>query len=499
MKREVTIAREASISMGGFVFGQGVRFAYNLAAARLLGAEGLGVYALVVAVMQVVEALAVLGLDAGLLRFANLHEGDRRKRVIASAVKMAAVASILLSVTVILFAEPIAAALHGGRLLRLALCSAAAVLPFSVLTVVFGNAVQASRRLLPKVLSSQVISPVALLVTMIAARLAAGVEVAVVLPFIPSALLATAWLWPRFRGSSGVTLPDIVQVRPDRELLRFSLPLLAVSLFSMLSHWIDIVMLGLLSDSATVGLYHPAARTAGLLRSVLLAFGGIAAPMIAAAHARGDRGEVRSLYGLVTRWSLMAALLPAILLALFPSEVLGIFGSAYTAGARALFMLAASALLQAWFGLGSTVLAMAGRERLSLANQSVALLLQVLLHLLLIPRFGIDGAAASTLAVTLVLSLVRMAELQVLFGIPPVAAKAWKALASGAVAAVLLLVMKPFISGMAAVPALAAAVGASTAAYLLCIRIFRLEQEELEVILRIMPFLNPKGPPAGRP
>ena len=52
--RNRLIAGQAGISYGGFIFGQAVRFAFNMAVARMLVAEALGVYPL---------ALAVKGLD----------------------------------------------------------------------------------------------------------------------------------------------------------------------------------------------------------------------------------------------------------------------------------------------------------------------------------------------------------------------------------------------------------------------------------------------------
>jgi O-antigen/teichoic acid export membrane protein len=492
VKQEVAIARQAGISMGGFAFGQIARFGYNLAAARLLGAEALGIYALVVSIVQVGEVFAALGLDAALLRLANRHEGEERRRVVASALRTGFLAALAVSALLILFSGHIAAALHGGALLRLTLCSAAAALPVSVATLLAGHAVQASGNLGPKMVATQVVAPVALLLLMVSGRYLSGVEAALIIPFVPTALLALAWLLPAFARVSGVGPGDLLRAGADRSVLELALPLLAVSLFGIFSHWIDIMMLGLLTDPASVGRYHPAARTAGLLRSVFLAFSGIAAPMIASCHARGDLAGIRKLYGLVSRWILTAALLPALLLALFPREVLSLFGPGFPAGSTALLLLAAAALLHAWFGLGSTVLAMAGGERLSLANQAVALFFQVLLHLLLIPKYGINGAALSTFTVALLLSLARAVEMRLIFGIPLFPEKVWKPLIAALLTGGALLPGRPLLAGFPPAAALAAAAACAFPCYLLLLRMFRLEQEELEVIFSIVPFMKKK-------
>ena len=490
MKREVTIAREGGIAMAGFAFGQLFRFAYNLAAARLLGAEALGTYALVVAVMQVGEVLAVGGLDAGLLRFVSQREGEERKAIIAAAMKRSALASILVGVLLLLFSGPIAGVLHGGGLLQLALCSAAAALPLAVMTMMSGFAMQAHRRLLPKVLATQVIQPVLLVLTMVTARYVSGVNAALALPFAVAPLVALVWILPGFRRMTGVGVSDVLHAEGNRELSRFALPLLAVSLFTMLSHWIDVVMLGLLTDVGKVGHYQPAARTAGLLRSTLIAFSGIAAPMIAGYHGRQEIEGVRETYEMVNRWIVTMVMVPFLLLVLFPADVLSVFGKGFADGTVALVLLAVASLLNVSFGLGNTVLAMSGGERLSMINQAVALVLQALLHWLLIPRFGLNGAALSTLVVMVLLTLARMIQLRSLLAIPFLSVKLWKPLAAGVAAGAIMLGIRYAALPMPPLMLLAVAGVTGAVAFALLIRAFGLEPEELEVIFKLIPFLK---------
>ena len=490
MKREVTIAREGGIAMAGFVFGQLFRFAYNLAAARLLGAEALGTYALVVAVMQVGETVAVGGLDAGLLRFVSQRAGEERRQIIASAIKRTLLAALLSGLLIALFSAQLASLLHGGGLLRMTLLSVAVALPLSVMTLMAGFAFQAHQRLMPKVVASQIIVPGTFLLSMLAARYLWGREAALTVPFAVAPLVALLWILPGFRRMTGIGLNDLLRAGSNRELNRFALPLLAVSLFSILSHWIDVVMLGLLTDVGTVGLYQPAARTAGLLRSTLLAFAGIAAPMIAGYHGRREFDGIRATYGMVNRWIVTIVMVPFLMLALFPGEVLSVFGKGFAAGSTALLLLSVSSLLLAWFGLGNTVLAMCGGERLSMINQAVALVLQALLHWLLIPRFGLNGAALSTLVVMVLLTLARMIQLRSLLAIPFLSVKLWKPLAAGVAAGAIMLGIRYAALPMPPLMLLAVAGVTGAVAFALLIRAFGLEPEELEVIFKLIPFLK---------
>ena len=490
MSRPVIIAKEASVSLLGFIIGQLVRFGYNLAAARLLGAEYLGIYALVIAVVQIAEVVATGGLDSGLLRFVNIRGEERKKSTIASGMRMGLFFSITVLMVLSLASGSIARVFHGNELFRMAVIAAACAIPLNVMTSLAAHAIQGYRQLLPKMIATQLIAPAALLISMVVIRYAAGKEAALLVPFIPVALMSLLWIWPRLRRVSGIRVHDLMHARHDRELLKMALPLMAISLFSMMTHWLDVVMLGFLCDTRTVGLYQPAARTAGVIRSVLLAFAGIAAPMIADFHGRGQVQEIQRLYDLVTRWIIMIVIPPALILLIIPGQVLGIFGPSFTAGAPALVMLCATALMQAFFGLGSTVLAMTGLERISFINQWAAFLLQAVLHLLLIPLYGLNGAALSSLIVMALLSVARMVELHYALRLRPLGIKVWKPLLAGAFSGAVLLICKPWISTLSPFQGLGAAMVAGWGVYLVLIRKFRLEQDELDVIFRFMPFLN---------
>jgi O-antigen/teichoic acid export membrane protein len=276
-------------------------------------------------------------------------------------------------------------------------------------------------------------------------------------------------------------------------MLAYALPFMAVSLLSMMTHWLDVMMLGMLTDTATVGLYHPAARTAGLIRSVLLAFAGIAAPMIAELHTGRQSEEIGRIYKMVTRWIVTVVIPPAILFMVLPELVLGVFGARFAeGGATALLLLTGASLLQASFGLSATVLAMTGYARLSLFNALAALGLQVALNLFLIPRMGINGAALATLLLFLLLSALRLGEIRRLLNIHPFGKALWKPLAAGLGAAALLMLLRPWLFSLPSFAALAASAFLSLCGYAALLLLLKLEEEERELILKYIPFLDKK-------
>uniref|UniRef100_Q3APG3 Polysaccharide efflux transporter, putative n=1 Tax=Chlorobium chlorochromatii (strain CaD3) TaxID=340177 RepID=Q3APG3_CHLCH len=496
MSRNSLVAGQAGFAFAGLLFGQLMRFGYNLVVARLLGVEALGIYALAIAVMQVAEVVALAGCDASLLRFVNLYHNDaaRQRQVIGFAAKSSLLFSLAVMALLMLFANQLSALFHGNELLTLALSCYAAALPFNVLTQVTAHALQAFQHLKPKIIATQLLSPLLLLLFTLLFYYTVGIQAALLMPFLLSACGALLWILLPFATTTGIRFIDIVRARHDNAMLTYALPLMAVSLFSMLSHWLDVMMLGIFSDAVTVGLYHPAARTAGLLRSVLLAFAGIAAPLFAELHAQGNKAEMARLYKLVTRWSVILLIPPLLIFMVLPQQVLSLFGAHFAdSGAVALQLLSAAYFVQCVFGIASTLLAMSGYAQLSLINAVVALALQAGLNWLFIPTMGLQGAAVASLVLFLLLSALRWLEVRLLLQMNPLSTMLWKPLVAGAVTFLLLMLMHSWLLMLPSLLALGVGTVIAFSCYVALMLMLKLEVDEKEIIFKYLPFMRKDG------
>jgi O-antigen/teichoic acid export membrane protein len=117
-------------------------------------------------------------------------------------------------------------------------------------------------------------------------------------------------------------------------------------------------------------------------------------------------------------WWLVAASWPAYLtLATFAPLVLRAFGADFTSGQNALVILSLAMMVNLGTGNVQVVLLMGGRSAWQLFNVGVALVLNVGLNLVLIPRLGIAGAALAW-AVSIVFdNLATIVEVRLLLGI----------------------------------------------------------------------------------
>lgn len=204
--------------------------------------------------------------------------------------------------------------------------------------------------------------------------------------------------------------------------------------------------------------------------------------MISELYARRNFGEMSALYRLVFRWILTLALPMAVILVIFPDKIMLLFGAQYLPGREVIHILTFGVLLQSVTGISSALLVMTGRTKLNLFNVSLAASINIILNIILIPRFGLVGAAWGTMGAMIVLSLVRIIECRFVLKMIPFQRKLWKPLFATGLTAGFLLYLRPLISNLHTVVGLSIAVSAAFMIYGLIIFLLRLDQDDMDVL-----------------
>ena len=158
----------------------------------------------------------------------------------------------------------------------------------------------------------------------------------------------------------------------------------------------DTVMLGIWTASDQVALYSTAARLAVLVSFPLVAISTISSPMLAGLHAAGDHANLQHVARATTVIALMIALPAAALFWLYPQYPLLIFGRDFVPASTTLAILALGHCINVATGPVGNLLMLTGHEKLMRNNIAASSALNVLLNMVLIPSFGIAGAAAAT-------------------------------------------------------------------------------------------------------
>lgn len=238
-------------------------------------------------------------------------------------------------------------------------------------------------------------------------------------------------------------------------LLAFSWPLWLQSFLGAVYAWADQVLLAGLRDTATAGAYGPVAALLPLFGLGLGALNNSFAPQIARRHADGDHAELAALYRTVTRWALVVTLPPTLVCLVLPEVVLDLWPAGDASAAPALRLVAGANLFGTAVGSVNYLLIMSGRPRASLINGVLAAVVSLGASVLLIPRWGVTGAALANAAATLVSNGVGLAQVWAGLRLHPFHPALLKVAAAGTVAGALLgplggVALSPWIVGPAA-------------------------------------------------
>jgi O-antigen/teichoic acid export membrane protein len=155
----------------------------------------------------------------------------------------------------------------------------------------------------------------------------------------------------------------------------------------------------MLGDEVEVGKYAAAATAAHLVLLVQTTVIGLVAPIAKRAIDQGgdeEKATYRRSQGLVVKLAIPVA----VLLAVAADPVLALFGPQYRAAHTVLLLLTLGNLTWALAAVPSLWLQYRGRAHGVLAISIATLVVDSGLNLVLIPRYGMNGAAAGT-AVTL--------------------------------------------------------------------------------------------------
>lgn len=178
--------------------------------------------------------------------------------------------------------------------------------------------------------------------------------------------------------------------------LRVAGPLLLINGVNIAMQRTDILLVGGLLGASEAAIYASASRIATLIQFGLAAVNAWAAPLISDLQARGDRRGLQRLLWLAARGIFAFTLPLAAGVALFGHELLGIFGPEFPAAYTALVILAVGQVVNALVGPVGTLMTMTGNQDTAAWILALHAVLNLALNVILIPRFGIEGAAVAT-------------------------------------------------------------------------------------------------------
>lgn len=409
-----TLARGASGALVANVAGKIISFAAQAVLARLLGVAGYGHYIYAFTWHNLLVVPGKMGLAGASVRFIASYRGLERWSLIRGYLKrsrqLATLAAVFTAACAGLVVWLIQDHLEAG--LPVVFWIAFAILPIHVLLWISTASLQAFKRVVWAQTIQQLLRPLLFIAVVLilfhGSKLEASASFVMAINggALAVALLASEW---HLRRSLPSAVPMATDEFETRQWVGVSFSFLLLAGIQVVLSQAGVLMLGALAGTAKAGIYAAAVRVSILVSFGLVAVIKIASPLIAELYAQKRLRELQRMATLAV-WGIMAFTFPAGMgIILLGRWILGLFGPAFVEGYPALLILTVMQLVNAIAGPVGLFLAMTGCERVYVRFLIGAATVHILLNGLLIPMYGILGAAMATATSNILLNIVMAA------------------------------------------------------------------------------------------
>jgi len=379
--------------------------------ARTLGPEGYGVYAFFFALVSLLAIPAQIGMPNLVVRETAKLEATEQWGLMLGLWRWSTSTILLLSLGILLISSGLAwLLLDQLSLLQLKTFGFSLLLvPFIALSRLRTAAIQGLRKVVLSQLPDLIIRPALLILLILIVKFlfpaetltsASAMGLYVIAAFV--VLLISIGLLRRVKPNQVKSKPDALYEK--KYWFSAVLPLAFISGMALITQNTDILMMGLFSTLEDTGIYRAVISVSALTSFGLYAVTMVVMPYFARFHAQGNKGLMQKVVTQSARVILFLAIIMVIIIVILGEEMLGIFfGDEYQSGYLPLVILAVGQLVNASMGSVAGLLNMTGHEKETAKGVAIAAGVNVLLNLILIPYFGMSGAAMAT-AVSLMVS-----------------------------------------------------------------------------------------------
>lgn len=181
-----------------------------------------------------------------------------------------------------------------------------------------------------------------------------------------------------------------------RGWLAVSLPILLVESFYLLLSYTDVLVLQQFVSSDEVGVYFAVVKTLALVSFIHYAMSATTAHRFTEYHAAGDKDRLAAYVTHAIKWTFWPSLAATLVLLALGKPLLWLFGPQFTSGYDIMFIAAIGLVVRAAIGPVERLLNMLGHQHICAVAYASAFVMNLVLCLVLVPKFGGHGAAAAT-------------------------------------------------------------------------------------------------------
>lgn len=386
-----------------------IGFLLRIVLARWLGAADLGLYQMVITVQGIATLIATLGIPVALVKYVAEYKDVKEKltQTVSSGLLSSILFGILVGILLYALSGVLANVFHMPELARL-LKILAFVLPFTSLFQALTGLLNGLRKM--KTFASLLILQSILMIAFIIAfvRLGFGVEGAV-LGIVLSVIGGCVFGLYRSRKFLHLSLQGLVQ--NAKKLVLFGSKMFGANAMGLILAYTDIILIGYFLTAEDVGYYSVAVSLSMFFLIVPQAIQTITYPATSEYWSQNNHQALSSMIDKSMKYSACILLPLGLGVGFFSREIITtIFGGEFIYAVLPLCILIIARVIR-----GGTIVPIGGsfsgigRPDIALKLDTLSAGINVGLNILLIPHFGILGAAIATTASLLLGTIIFLA------------------------------------------------------------------------------------------
>lgn len=383
------------------VFAAAIAFLSQIFLARWLGQFEYGILVLVWTYMVMIGGFAALGFDAAMVRFVPEYRETKQFGLLHGVLKMSQ-ATVLTVSTLIALLGALGIYLFESSFENyyvIPFYLGLITLPMLAMTDLANGVSRGQGWMILALSPTHLIRPVLILVFMMGAVAAGAATTATtaILATIAATWLTTIGTVIFMAKRIRVTLPAAPAEYKTRHWITIALPMFLVEGFYYILTNADVLMVGIYMEPKDIAVYFAAAKCLALIHFVYFAVRSGAAQRYATLyHGSADPIELEKFARATVHWTFWPSLALGVVMLIFGEFVLSLFGENFVEGYPLLFILVVGIVMRSAFGPCESLLTMSGNERICVAVFATALVSNIILNMILIPLYGLTGAAIAT-------------------------------------------------------------------------------------------------------
>ncbi|HEY9118059.1 MAG TPA: polysaccharide biosynthesis C-terminal domain-containing protein, partial [Roseivirga sp.] len=205
------------------------------------------------------------------------------------------------------------------------------------------------------------------------------------------------------------------------ELMHFGKYASGTNLLSLLFQRVDLLMINYFLDPTAVAIFHFANKIITYSELPLQALSQVIYPRIATSHLKNNGIELNKTYGSSILQILVFIIPMSMGVIIFHNTIINLIGSeSYESASTVIIILCIASFFKPWGRVFGLTLDAVGKPKVNFYMLTFSLLVNVLMNWLLIPMYGINGAAIATSSSVIITIIIGQLNIRKTLNIHPI-------------------------------------------------------------------------------